>query len=177
MTTCIDTNLCPVEHRMYHIVCNFSFGIGGYYACNTRNTCVNPNGSKDCCSPRHNIVDCLVWTSYLPTPTIRPSVTVQEVSCINKCDTMEYKIDTCYWYESKQTDNLCIGDNTKYCCSQKRADCCYTNQQNVVIVFGCIVAIITIAVYYFTIREQYKKVMPLQSIPTIVTIDKYAIAL
>ncbi len=55
--------------------------------------------------------------------------------------------------------------------------CCYTNQQNVVIVFGCIVAIITIAVYYFTIREQYKKVMPLQNAHDIATIDKYAIAL
>ena len=170
MTTCIDTKMCPVEDIMYSIVCNFSFGTGGYYACNSMNTCINPNGRIDCCSKSHYIKECLVWTPYLHAPTIGPSVNIQSVSCINECENMEYKIDTCYWYENIRDDAMCIENDNKYCCSHTRASCCYTNPRNAFIVFGCIAVIIIGALYYFAVREQRKKVMPVQNAAYIVAI-------
>ena len=153
MTTCLDPNTCPGD-KMYNVVCNFSIGIN-HYACNPQTTCMRADGKYDCCAK--NIVSCIVDASSLIVPTIQPSILMSETNCNEKCN----KIDKCYWYESLQTDNLCVENNNEYCCSQNREDCCSTNKTSLYIVFGCIMGVLIIFAYYwYYINKSQNKIVP-----------------
>ena len=173
MTTCIDTNLCPEEKIMYDVVCNFYFGFT-HYSCNSATTCTRSTGKYDCCSYSKNLFDCIVTTSSLQVPTIGPTVFNYDLSCDHICDNQQ-RIDTCYWYESIRFDTMCFENNNKFCCSQNRNDCCYTSTRDAIIVFGCITSILIALMFYFTVREQRKKIMSIQDINRIAMFDKYVV--
>ena len=156
MTTCLDPNTCPGD-KMYNIVCNFSIGIN-HYACNPQTTCIRTDGKYDCCA--NNIVRCVVDAASLLAPTIQPIILISETNCNKKCN----KIDKCYWYESLQTDNLCVENNNEYCCYQNsREECCMTNKTGAYIVFGCIAGImivIILAYYWYYVKKPHHKIVP-----------------
>jgi hypothetical protein len=155
MTTCLDPNTCPGD-KMYNVVCNFSIGIN-HYACNPQTTCMRTDGKYDCCA--NNIVRCVVDATSLLAPTIQPTITISETNCNEKCN----KIDKCYWYESLQTDNMCVENNNEYCCYQNREDCCMTNKTSAYIVFGSIAGIlimIIVAYYWYYVKKPYHKIVP-----------------
>ena len=156
MTTCLDANVCPGD-KMYNVVCNFSIGIDNY-ACNPQTTCMRSDGKYDCCA--NNIVRCIVDAASLLAPTIQPTIIVSETNCNQSCN----KIEKCYWYESLQTDNLCVENNNEYCCSQNREDCCMTNKTGAYIVFGCIAGIIIIilAYYWYYVKKPHHKIVPIK---------------
>ena len=155
MTTCLDTNACPIDN-MYNVICNFSIGIN-HYACNPQTTCMRADGKYDCCA--NNIVKCIVDASSLLVPTVQPSIKISETICNQTCD----KIDKCYWYESLKKDNWCKENNNEYCCSQNRGDCCMTNKTGAYIVFGCIagiIIIIIVAYYRYYVKKPHHKIVP-----------------
>ena len=157
MTTCLNTNTCPND-KMYDVICNFSIGIN-HYACNPKTTCMRADGKYDCCAK--NIVSCVVDASSLREPTIQPSILISATGCNQTCN----KIDKCYWYESLQTDNMCVENNNEYCCSLNRADCCMTNKTGAYIVFGSIAGImimIIVAYYWYYVKKSYNKIIPIQ---------------
>ena len=155
MTTCLNINTCPGD-KMYNVVCNFSIGIN-HYACKPQTTCMRADGTYDCCAK--NIVSCLVDPASLLVPTIQPSILISATDCNQSCN----KIDKCYWYESLQTDNLCVENNNEYCCSQNREDCCMTNKTSLYIVFGCIAGILIIATYYwYYVKKPHHKIVPIK---------------
>ncbi len=156
-TTCLDPNACPND-KMYNVMCNFSIGINEY-ACNSKTTCMRPDGTYDCCS--NHIVRCVVDASTLRVPTIQPSMLIQATAC-NRGS----KIDKCYWYENMRTNNLYVENNKEYCCFQNRAECCSTNQTYTYIVFGSIAGIIVIlASYWYYVKNSYHKVVPVKEVP------------
>ena len=164
MTTCLDANACPGD-KLYDIRCNFitNYLENNYeYVCNPHTTCMLADGIYDCCGG--NIVECIVYVSSLqiPTfqPTIQPSILISETNCNEKCN----KIDKCYWYESLQTDNLCVENNNEYCCYQNsREECCMTNKTSLYIVFGCIAGILIIATYYwYYVKKPHHKIVPIK---------------
>ena len=164
MTTCLNITTCPND-KLYDIRCNFitNYLENNYeYVCNPHTTCMLADGIYDCCGG--NIVECIVYVSSLqiPTfqPTIQPSILISETNCNQSCN----KIDKCYWYESMQTDNLCVENNNEYCCSQNsREDCCMTNKTSLYIVFGCIAGILIIATYYwYYVKKPHHKIVPIK---------------
>jgi hypothetical protein len=170
MTTCLDTNACP--NIMYNVVCNFSIGIDNEYACNPKTTCMRADGKYDCCGD--NIVRCVVYAASLSVPTIQPSIAKSETNCDKMCA----KIDKCYWYESRRTDNLCAENNNEYCCAQNRSDCCSTNKTNVYIVFGCIAGIVTIIAftyYRYYVKNSHHKIAPTKDATDVESPGRYFI--
>jgi len=159
MTTCLDPNTCPGD-KLYNIVCNFSIGYIDY-ECNS-NTCMRADGTYDCCAI--NVYYCSYPASLLRAPTIQPTIMISETNCNEKCN----KIDKCYWYESLQTDNLCVeNNNNEYCCSQNREECCMTNKTAMYIVFACIAGILIIFAYYwYSIKKSRNKIVPLKDVHT-----------
>ncbi len=154
MTTCLDPNTCPGD-KLYNIVCNFSIGYIDY-ECNS-NTCMRADGKYDCCAI--NVYYCTYPASLLRIPTIQPTIIVSETNCNEKCN----KIEKCYWYESLQTDNLCVENNNEYCCSQNREECCMTNKTAMYIVFGCIAGIMIIFAYYlYYVKNSRQKIVPVK---------------
>ena len=167
-TTCLDANACPAD-KMYNVICNFSIGIDNY-ACNPKTTCMRSDGKYDCCAKY--IVGCIVHAESLLVPTIQPSP-MREPECNQMCN-IGYKLDKCYWYETLRTDNMC----NDYCCSQNRGDCCTTNNTGAYIVFGSIAGImiiITIAYYWYYIKNSRNKIQPAKEAPKADPPDRYAI--
>lgn len=170
-TTCLDTNACPAD-KMYNVICNFSIGINEY-ACNPKTTCMHQDGTYDCCGK--NIVSCIVDAKSLRVPTIQPSIAIIATYCNQMC-TNGNKIDKCYWYERMRTDKLCGENNNEYCCSQNRADCCKTNQTGAYIVFcsiAGIMIIITIAYYWYYMKNSRNKIVPAKDATVIESPDRY----
>lgn len=165
MTTCLDISTCP-NNKLYDIICNFSthyLGNDYTYACNPQTTCMRTDGIYDCCG--YHIVDCIVDAASLRVPTIQPSVVVINRTICDKICSAGSKIDTCSWYETMRTDNLCGENHHEYCCSHNRADCCKTNQTDVYIVFGCIAGIMIIVAYYwYYIKHTFHKIQPTQEV-------------
>ena len=162
MNTCIDTNTCPEDKIFYNMVCNRYFGFI-QYSCNSATTCMRANGNYDCCSRNDNFIDCIILTSLL-VPTVEPTVLINDLSCNHMCGDTKQKIDTCYWFERLRIDTLCIEDNSQFCCYENRIECCYTNPRDAFIAVGCIFVVIIALIYYYTVREQPKKVIPLQNV-------------
>jgi hypothetical protein len=80
------------------------------------------------------------------------------------CDTGS-KLDKCYWYEKRETDNLCIENNKEYCCFQNRNECCSTNQTYVYIAFGSIAGIFVILAYYwYLVKKSHHKIVPAKEV-------------
>jgi hypothetical protein len=171
ITTCLDTNACPGD-KMYNVICNFSIGINEY-ACKRETTCMHQDGKYDCCAKY--IVGCIVYAESLRVPTIQPSVAISTTYCNQMCVNGN-KIDKCYWYESMRTDNLCGENNNEYCCSQNRRDCCTTNQTGAYIVFGSIAGImiiITIAYYWYYMKNSRNKIQPAKAATELEPRDRY----
>jgi hypothetical protein len=115
------------------------------------------DGKYDCCAI--NVYYCTYPASLLRIPTIQPTIIVSETNCNEKCN----KIEKCYWYESLQTDNLCVENNNEYCCSQNREECCMTNKTAMYIVFGCIAGIMIIFAYYwYYVKKPHHKIVPIK---------------
>lgn len=162
MSTCLT---CPND-RMYNVVCNFSIGIN-HYACNPRTTCLNSDGTYDCCAK--NIVSCIVDASSLLVPTAQPTAAIRENECnLLRCH-VKYNAAQCYWYESINSDTLCSEDGTEYCCGEDRSDCCQTNKTTALITFSCVACLILLFVWYRYITRSYSKIIPV----TLELPDKY----
>jgi hypothetical protein len=117
----------------------------------------------------------VVDASTLRVPTIQPSIAIIATYCNQMCANGN-KIDKCYWYESMRTDNLCGENNNEYCCSQNRADCCTTNQTGAYIVFGSIAGImmiITIAYYWYYMKNSRNKIEPAKEATKVEPPDRY----
>ena len=154
--SCLDINLCPGE-KLYNVTCNFSTMYIDY-ECNS-NTCMRVDGTYDCCAI-HPYYCRQPLESLFRTPTIEPSRAINTKMC-NKICGGKSKLYTCYWYEKRQTDNLCIENNKEYCCFENRTECCSTNQTYVYIVIGSIASIIVIFAYYlYNVKKSHKKIVP-----------------
>jgi hypothetical protein len=162
MSTCLT---CPTD-RMYNVVCNFSIGIN-HYACNPQTTCLNSDGTYDCCAK--NIVSCIVYASSLLVPTVQPTAAINVNACNSQLCAIKYSADKCYWYESLRTDNMCVENNNEYCCSQDRADCCKSSKMVVVIIFSCVACLLMVFVSYRYIARSYSKIIPV----TVEPLDRY----
>jgi hypothetical protein len=170
-TTCLDINACPAD-KMYNVICNFSIGYNEY-ACNPKTTCMRQDGKYDCCAK--NIVGCVVDANTLRVPTIQPSIAIIATYCNQMC-TNGNKIDKCYWYESIRSDNMCVENNNEYCCSQHRSDCCITNKTTAYIAFGSIAGImiiITVAYYWYYMKNSRNKIEPAKDITVVEPPDRY----
>ena len=153
MTTCLT---CPND-RMYNVICNFSIGIN-HYACNPQTTCLNSDGTYDCCAK--NIVTCIVDASSLLLPTVQPSAAINVNACNSQLCETKYSADKCYWYESLNSNSLCSEDGTEYCCAKDRADCCQTSKTAAVITFSSIACLLTIFLCYRYFARYYSKIIP-----------------
>ena len=162
MLTCLT---CPTD-RMYNVVCNFSIGIN-HYACNPQTTCLNSDGTYDCCAK--NIVSCIVYASSLLVPTVQPSAAIDTSACNSQLCAIKYSADKCYWYESLRTDNMCVENNNEYCCSHDRADCCKSSKTAAVVTFSSVACLLTIFLCYRYIARYYGKIMPV----TVEPLDRY----
>lgn len=171
MSTCLT---CPTD-KMYNVVCNFSIGIN-HYACNPQSTCLNSDGTHDCCAK--NIVSCLVDASSLLVPTVQPSASINDNACNAQLCATKYSTGQCYWYESLRTDNMCVENNNEYCCSHNsRADCCQASKTVTVVVFTSVACLLTIFLCYRYIMRSYIKIIPV-SLETIVEpLDRYQLTI
>ena len=147
VTSCLDLNNCPVENRLYDIVCHFQRS-GQQYMCNMSNACTRTDGKIDCCAS--NIADCIVNANSIPSPTIQPTLSYNNVLCNkNGCNNKDHTNKTCYWYESIKSELYCAdGQGNDVCCSANRADCCLVQFENVYITFGCLTAIVVVIIAY-----------------------------
>lgn len=166
MLTCLT---CPTD-RMYNVVCNFSIGIN-HYACNPQTTCLNSDGTYDCCAK--NIVSCIVYASSLLVPTVQPSAAIDTSACNSQLCQTKYSADKCYWYESLRTDNMCVENNNEYCCSHDREDCCKSSKTAAVVAFSCFACLLTIFLCYRYIKRSYIKIIPVN----LETVDRYELTL
>jgi hypothetical protein len=162
MTSCLT---CPND-RMYNVVCNFSIGFN-HYACNPQTTCLNSDGTYDCCAK--NIVSCLVDAASLLVPTVQPSAAINENSCEAQRCAAKYSAGHCYWYESINTTLMCSEDKTEYCCSQDRSGCCKTSKTAAVVTFSSVAGLILLFLCYRYIARSYSKIIPV----TVETLDMY----
>ena len=158
--SCLDINLCPNE-KLYNVTCNFSIWYIDY-ECNS-NTCMRVDGTYDCCAI--NPYYCTTPSeSLFRIPTIEPSRQITSKMCNKMCDTGS-KLDKCYWYEKRETDNLCIENNKEYCCFQNRNECCSTNQTYVYIAFGSIAGIFVILAYYwYLVKKSHHNIVPAKEV-------------
>lgn len=160
---------------MYNVVCNFSIGINDY-ACNPQTTCVNSDGTHDCCAK--NIVSCIVYASSLLVPTVQPSASINDNACNAQHCATKYSAGQCYWYENMNNNVLCSEDNIKYCCSHNsRADCCQASKTVVIVAFSCFAFLLTIFLCYKYIMRSYGKIIPFNLKPGIEPLDKYQLSL
>ena len=153
MTTCLT---CPTD-RMYNVVCNFSIGIN-HYACNPQTTCLNSDGTYDCCAK--NIVTCIVYASSLLVPTVQPSAAINVNACSAQGCRLKYSADKCYWYESLNSDIICSEAGTEYCCGQERSDCCQTSKTAAVVTFSSVACLLLIFLCYRYFARRYSKIIP-----------------
>ncbi len=142
---------------MYNVVCNFSIGIN-HYACNSRTTCLNSDGTYDCCAK--NIVGCIVDAASLLVPTVQPTAAIRENACSSQGCHVKYKAAQCYLYESINSDTLCSEDGTEYCCGQDRSDCCQTSNTAAVVTFGGVACLILLFLCYRYFARHYSKIIP-----------------
>lgn len=156
MTSCLT---CPND-RMYNVVCNFSIGIN-HYACNPQTTCLNSDGTYDCCA--NHIVRCIVDASSLLVPTVQPSAAINLNACNSQLCQTKYSADKCYWYESLNSNSLCSEDGTEYCCAKDRADCCQTSKTAAVVTFSSVACLILVLLCYRHILRSYSKIIPVNS--------------
>ena len=166
MSTCLT---CPTD-KMYNVVCNFSIGIN-HYACNPQSTCLNSDGTHDCCAK--NIVSCLVDASSLLVPTVQPSASISATACDSQLCQTKYSAGQCYWYENMNDNVVCSEDNTKYCCSQHRADCCQASKTVTVVVFASVACMLTIFLCYRYIMRSYIKIIPVNLETVVEPLDRY----
>lgn len=172
MTTCLDTITCPSDKRIYNIPCRFSFGLN-VYVCNGKTTCMNTTGKQDCCA--YNIADCLVLESSLRLPTVQPTLAISENKCDSQRCSLKYDTDTCYWYESVNSDILCSKDNQAYCCSQHREDCCKSSKTAAICAFSSIACVIVIFAFYRYVLCSYRKIVPTKIGDEVESHDKYKV--
>ena len=171
MLTCLT---CPTD-RMYNVVCNFSIGIN-HYACNPQTTCLNSDGTYDCCAK--NIVSCIVDASSLLLPTAQPTAAINVNACNSQLCQTKYSADKCYWYESLRTDNMCVENNNEYCCSQNsRADCCQASKTATVLTFSCVACLLTIFLCYKYIMRSYSKIIPVNLETVVEPLDRYQLTI
>ena len=162
MSTCLT---CPND-RMYNVVCNFSIGIN-HYACNPQTTCLNSDGTYDCCAK--NIVSCIVYASSLLVPTVQPTAAINLSACSSQGCHVKYNAAQCYWYESINSNTLCSEDGTEYCCGQERSDCCQASKAAAVVTFSSVACLILLFLCYRYFARHYSKIIPVAAEPP----DKY----
>ena len=158
VTSCLDLNNCPVENRLYDIICDFQRS-GQYYICNMSNTCTRTDSKIDCCASY--IYDCILNSNSLTSPTIQPTLSHENVLCNNGCNSKDHTNETCYWYESIKSELYCTdGQGNDVCCSANREDCCHVRLENVYITFGCLTVIIVLAIAIACIYCKKHKIRP-----------------
>lgn len=147
VTSCLDLNNCPVENRRFDVICDFQIGYQ-HYICNMSNTCTRTDGKMDCCAS--NIADCIVNANSIPTPTIQPTLSYNDVLCNkNGCNNKDHTNKKCYWYESIKSELYCAdGQGNNVCCSVNRQECCIVHLENVYIAFGCSIIFIFAIIGY-----------------------------
>lgn len=162
MSTCLT---CPTD-KMYNVVCNFSIGIN-HYACDPQTTCMRADGTYDCCAK--NIVSCIVDAASLLVPTVQPTAVINESSCEAQRCAAKYTAGHCYWYENVNRNIMCSKDDTEYCCSHDREDCCQTSKTMAVVVFSSVACLLIVFVCYRYITRSYSKIIPV----TVEPLDRY----
>lgn len=155
---------------MYNVICNFSIGIN-HYACNPQTTCLNSDGTYDCCAK--NIVSCLVDASSLLVPTVQPTAAINVNACSSQLCQTKYSSDKCYWYESLNNNSLCSEDGTEYCCAKDRADCCQASKTATVITFSSIACLLLVFLCYRYILRAHSKIIPVNLKMALDQHDKY----
>jgi hypothetical protein len=159
MTSCLDGTACPLDKRNYRVPCRFSLGFN-LYVCRPINTCVNIDNSCDCCA--YNVADCFILESALHVPTFQPTVSTSNDRCSQSSCHSKYNTNQCYLYESVNTDIVCNDNDKQYCCTELRADCCYTSHYATVVTFICIMTILVVYIVYRTIVESHNKILPVK---------------
>lgn len=161
--SCLIHTACPVDKQIYNVPCSFSIGFNQYVR-NKITTCVNAENSCDCCA--YNIADCLIMKSSLYTPTIQPTILINDNQCSKSRCQSKYNTRHCYWYENINNDIVCIDNDKQYCCTENRADCCYTNKMPVYIAFGSTFVVIFMYILYRSIINDTNKILPEKNGPT-----------
>jgi len=159
--SCLDLNTCGRDQVYYNINCNFSIGYTRYM-CNNIYTCQRNSGMYDCCAS--NITDCIVeLLDVRLIPTIEPSVNnIQIDLCYDICYSMPSS-SNCYWYEKQNHEVSCLNNDDKYCCSHSHLECCQPLMVYAYIIFGAIMVIPFICIWYRYSVLMYTRILPIKT--------------